>query len=126
MEEPWGLLCSGWQIGHRQLSLGEPPSWSLRSSSPLKMTLLGKPLPDKAGTPQLAAGTPAASQWVAVGSSSSSSGEGAVDLGLRTGVPVHGALASVPGQQLPIEDPGERHPLPPGPLGLLQEHEVVV
>lgn len=50
----------------------------------------------------------------------------AANPGLRTGVPIHGALASVPGQQLPVENPGECRPLPPGPLRLLQEHEVVV
>lgn len=50
----------------------------------------------------------------------------AADPGLRTGVPVHGALVSGLGQQLPVEDPGERRAPPPGRLGLLQEHEVVV
>lgn len=40
--------------------------------------------------------------------------------------PVHGALAPVPGEQFPVQDPGERRPLPPPPLRLLQEHEVVV
>lgn len=50
-------------------------------------------------------------------------------MALRTGVwgsAIHGALASVPGEQLLVQDPGERRPLPPGPLRLLQEHEVVV
>lgn len=46
--------------------------------------------------------------------------------GLGAGLPVHRALASVPGQQPLVEEPGERRPLPPRPLGLLQEHEVVV
>lgn len=48
---------------------------------------------------------------------------------LHTGVPgdtIHGDLASVPGQQLLVEDPAERDPLPPGPLRLLEEHQVVV
>lgn len=30
------------------------------------------------------------------------------------------------GQQLLVEDPGERGPLPPRPLRLLEEHQVVV
>lgn len=46
--------------------------------------------------------------------------------GLGTGLPVHRTLAPVPGQQPLVEEPGERRPLPPRPLGLLQEHEVVV
>lgn len=50
----------------------------------------------------------------------------AADPSLHTGVPVHGALASVLGQQLPVEDPGERRATPLGRLRLLQEHEVVV
>lgn len=32
----------------------------------------------------------------------------------------------MPGQQLLVEDPAERDPLPPGPLRLLEEHQVVV
>lgn len=49
--------------------------------------------------------------------------------GLHPGVSggaVHGNLASVLGQQLLVEDPGERGPLPPRPLRLLEEHQVVV
>lgn len=48
---------------------------------------------------------------------------------LHTGVPgdaIHGDLAPVPGQQLLVEDPAERDPLPPGPLWLLEEHQVIV
>lgn len=32
---------------------------------------------------------------------------------------VHGAFASVPGEQLPVQDLGERRPLPPGLIRLL-------
>lgn len=88
------------------------------------MTLSRKPQLDKTGVRQ-PAGTPAPSWRVVSGIAV----KRAAHPGLHAGVPggaVHGDLAPVPGQKLPVEDPGERGALPPGPLRLLQEHQVVV
>lgn len=82
---------------------------------------------DRAAVQQLAGPVAVSWQVVMVGPHVQLTQRGGT--GLRAGVrggAIQGALAPVPGEQLLVQDPGERHPLPPCPIRLLQEHKVVV
>ena len=82
---------------------------------------------DRAAVQQLAGPLAVSQQVVMVGPHLQLPWGGGAGLwvGVRGGS-IQGALAPVPGEQLLVQDPGERHPLPPCPIRLLQEHEVVV
>ena len=82
---------------------------------------------DRAAIQQLAGPLAVSRQVVMVGPHLQHPQGGGARLRARVrGGAIQGALATVPGEQLLVQDPGERHPLPPCPIRLLQEHEVVV